>query len=145
MMKRLILLATFLVALCTISFAQDNPLTGIWELKKTKDGQGQIQDIPIGAYKLFSNDGKFSNMRITNQGAILTHEGIFKIDGASKYAENVLDKTTGFYIDEKQTNLIYRLSEDKNTLILEGVLKLGDGNYTFNLYEEWKKVKVNEF
>lgn len=141
-MKRIALLTTFLVALFTLSFAQDKPLTGIWELKKSKDGQGNLNEIPIGAYKFFTNDGKFSNMQLTADGAVITHEGIFQIDGAAKYTENVLDKITGSYIDEKQTNLTYKLSEDGNTLTLEGVLKLGDGNYTFNLYEEWKKVLV---
>ncbi|WP_149912510.1 DUF4488 domain-containing protein [Sphingobacterium cavernae] len=141
-MKRIALLTTFLVALFTLSFAQDKPLTGIWELKKSKDGQGNLNEIPIGAYKIFTNDGKFFNMQLTADGAVITHEGIFQIDGAAKYTENVLDKITGSYIDEKQTNLTYKLSEDGNTLTLEGVLKLGDGNYTFNLYEEWKKVLV---
>lgn len=141
-MKRIALLTTFLVAIFTLSCAQDKPLTGIWELKKSKDGQGNLNEIPIGAYKLFTNDGKFSNMQLTADGAVFTHEGIFKIDGTTKYTENVFDKTSGSYIDEKQTNLAYKLSADGNTLTLEGFLKLGDGNYTFNLYEEWKKVLV---
>lgn len=140
-----LLLTIVLVAFSIITFAQDKPLTGIWELKKSKDGQGYMHDLTIGAYKLFTNDGKFSNMRLTEEGAILTHEGIFKIDNNGNYSENVADKTTGSYIGEKQTNLTYKLSEDGNTLTLEGVLKLGDGSYTFNLYEEWRKVKVAKF
>ena len=104
-MKRIALLTTFLVALFTISFAQDKPLTGIWELKKTKNGQGNLLDVPIGAYKLFTNDGKFSNMRITQNGAILTHGGIFKIDSNNNYIENVQDNIVSSKLEKLQTKL----------------------------------------
>jgi hypothetical protein len=141
-MKRIALLTTFLLALFTISFAQDKPLTGIWELKKSKDGQGNVSDVPIGAYKLFTNDGKFSNMRITQNGAILTHGGIFKIDSNNNYLEQVQENMVSTKLEKLQTKLTFKLSEDGNTLTLEGVLRLDDGNHTYNLYEEWKKVLV---
>lgn len=142
MMKKILLLATFLLAVCAISFAQDKPLTGVWELKKTKDGQGNIHDMTFGAYKLFSDDGKFSNMRVTEQGALFTHDGLFKLDDKGNYAESVFNHITSTYLDEIQ--LKYKLSEDGNTLTIEGELKLGNDS-PYNLYEEWKKVKVGEF
>ncbi|MGN0002870.1 MAG: DUF4488 domain-containing protein [Sphingobacterium composti] len=141
-MKKLTLLVTFLVALCTITFAQDKPLTGIWELKKTKDGQGNIHNMTFGAYKLFSNEGRFTNMRVTEKGAIISHDGIFTLNNTGNYTESIFNHTSRTYLDEIRLTL--KISEDGNMLTIEGELKLGNDN-TYNLYEEWKKVKVGSF
>ena len=137
------LLTIFFAILSCIAFAQNKPLTGIWELSKTKNYQGDKLDVPPLFYKIFSSDGTFSNMRITPEGAVLSHEGSFKLEGTNTYTETVKKQIAGSSMDEKQTSLNYKFSEDGKTLTIEGVLTLDDGVQTYNLYEEWKKVEVN--
>lgn len=124
------------------SFAQQKSIVGIWELKKTKNGSQILIDVPLGLYKLFNADSTFSNMRLTKNGAVLSHEGTYKLAENSIYSESLKDQSSGMIIDEKQTQLNYKISEDGNMLTLEGTLSLNSGATTFQLYEEWKKVKV---
>jgi|SRR5690606_23509674 len=139
-MRNLLLLA--LVAFSFATFAQQPSLTGIWELKRSKDEQGAIKELPLGTYKLYTTDGRFSIMQLTPKGAILTHEGLFEIDADNGYVENVDNKLQGSNIDQKQNEITYKLSDNGDVLTLEGLINLGNGRNTFQLYEEWKKVKV---
>jgi len=139
-MRNLLIIA--LVAFSFAAFGQQPPLTGIWELKRTKDGQGAIKELTLGTYKLYTSDGKFSIMQLTQQGAILTHEGSFELDDNNGYAEIVNDQRQGGNIDQKQNELTYKLSDNGDMLTLEGIIILGDGDQKFKLYEEWKKVNV---
>lgn len=137
------LLTIAFIALSLMTYAQAPPLTGIWELKKTKDAQGAVQEFAFGVYKIFSNDGKFSNMQLTPNGAILTHQGVFELSDSSTYLENVTNQQTGSHIDKAQTQLNYKLSENGDVLTLEGLIKMQGGAYNFKLYEEWQKVKLH--
>lgn len=139
-MRNLLLIA--LVAFSFATFAQQPSLTGVWELKRSKDVQGTIIELPVGTYKLYTSDGRFSIMRLTQKGAILTHEGHFEIDANHGYVENVDNKLQGSNIGQKQNEITYKLSENGDVLTLEGLVNLGNGKSTFKLYEEWKKVKV---
>src|SRR5690606_24178532 len=104
-MRNLLIIA--LVAFSFATFAQQPPLTGIWELKRTKDGQGAIKELTLGTYKLYTSDGRFSIMQLTQQGAILTHEGLFELHDNNGYAEIVDDRRKGVKIDKKQNELTY--------------------------------------
>ena len=137
------LLAICFIALSLMTYAQESPLTGIWELKKTKNAQGTVQELAFGVYKIFSSDGKFSNMQLTPNGAILTHQGVFELSDSSTYVENVRDQQTGSHIDKAQTQLNYKLSENGDVLTLEGLVKMQGGAYDFKLHEEWQRVKLH--
>ena len=139
-MRNLLIIA--LVAFSFATFAQESALTGIWELKRTKDQQGAIIERGIGTYKLYTSDGKFSLMQLTPKGAVLTHDGSFKIDDNDGYLENVNNQLQGSSIDANQNELTYKLSDNGDVLTLEGTIRLGEGNYAFKLYEEWQKVTV---
>jgi len=124
-----------------IAFSQDKSLTGIWELKKTKNQNGELIELPIMFYKIFTVDGQFSNVRLTNNGAIISHYGKFKTTSSEDYSEVVTHSIMGTD-PEKEILFKYKLSEDKKNLILEGDIPIHGQESTFNLYEVWKKVEM---
>ncbi len=125
--------------------ANNSTLKGIWALKKTKHADGSIIDVPVGLFKLFDSDGTFSNVRVTPKGTILTHQGQFEIDGNDGYTETIQDQTRAAALkpmNTKQTHLKYKLSEDGNTLTIEGEILIDEGKFRFMLYEIWEKIKL---
>ncbi|TYR32963.1 DUF4488 domain-containing protein [Sphingobacterium phlebotomi] len=145
-MKRIKIILTiglFLTCFAVEAQEKEKALDGVWELKKSTRGDGEIINIPMGFFKIFDSNGNFSNMRLNQKGAFLSHKGTYEVTGTDKYVETV-EIQAGSGIDKKQTSLHYTLSEDNCTLTLTGDVLLNEGNHRHKLYEVWEKVSIYE-
>ena len=142
-------IATILIMLLSLSklSAQKNelnPLEGVWEITQlATNGSGSRVAVP-GLMKFFTADGKFFNLRIMPEGAIITHGGSYHINDLQTYTEIVKSEVKGaFYALAGRTYKIkYTFNEDMKLVTLSGIVEGKEGVESLSYTEVWRRVEM---
>lgn len=85
-------------------------LFGLWEVKAIHNSnEGGYKKVPHGMFKLIVNDGRFVNFMTTDEGAMITVDGKYRLVGDSLYIEEIDHSFNRSQIG-KDNPLILRLS-----------------------------------
>jgi hypothetical protein len=149
-MKKLTLKGITIVLLLFVSFtklsAQESNsalFNGAWELTRLATNGSESRVAIPGLLKFFDADGKFFNMRITQNGSIITHQGNYVINDNETYSEIIKSETQGatYPLAGKTYKLRYKFSDDKKLLVLNGMVEGKDGAESLGFTEVWKRVE----
>lgn len=149
-MKRLTLKSITIALLLFISFtklfAQKSNAAlfqGVWELTQLAANGSESRVVVPGILKFFDADGKFFNLRITQNGSVINHQGNYVINDFQTYSEIIKSEAKGstYALAGKTYKLRYKFSDDKKLLVLKGLVEGKDGQANLEFTEVWKRVE----
>lgn len=119
-------------------------IIGLWEVKAihNSDEQG-YNETPPGMFKMILPDGKFLNFMSTDDGAIITVDGTYKLVGDT-YTESILNSFNQTQ-KGKDNQLQIKLSHD-NFMYLRWFQPIDEFGVVQNRWIEeiWQRVKIED-
>ena len=119
-------------------------LHGVWQMSfLTSSSPDEPGELKTGnSLKILTTDGKFMNVVMMPQGAIIIGYGTYKINSDESYTEVVEKNIHLPQLNGQENQLMYEFSEDGNVMYLKFFVKYDiNGNQIDSWSKEiWKRV-----
>ena len=149
-MRRFMFMAALLLGAVGYAMAQTAEktpvsLNGIWQMcfyrSSSPEVAGELKT--SNSFKILSDDGKFTNMVMMPQGAIIIGEGTYEVTSPTSFTEKVEKNLHLPQLVGKENVLEFQM-KGGDVMVLKFFLKEEvNGNVIDSwVYETWKKVKM---
>ena len=134
----------------TVKKEAPTTLTGVWQMCFYRSSSPDIPgELKTGnSLKILSDDGRFINLVMMNQGAIIIGYGTYRINSEKSYTEVVKKNIHLPQLEGVENELFYEFSDDKKIMYLKFFVKKDiNGNEVDSwVHEIWKRVEMpNEY
>lgn len=135
----------------SVALAQEkkqSSLNGVWQMcfyrSSSPDLPGELKT--GNSLKILSEDGRFVNLVMMNQGAIIIGYGSYKVNPNSSFTEIVKKNIHLPQLEGQENELFYEFSDDGDTMFVKFFLKKDiNGNEVDSwVHEIWKRVVMPE-
>ena len=123
-------------------------LNGVWQMcfyrSSSPDIPGELKT--SNSLKILSVDGRFCNLVMMPQGAIIIGYGTYKVESPEVYSETIEKNIHLPQLDGKKNELHFKLEDNGNLMYIKYFLAQDkDGNQVDSwCYEIWKRVEMPE-
>ncbi|MGN0058440.1 MAG: DUF4488 domain-containing protein [Phocaeicola plebeius] len=142
----------FLAMSLSVALAQDvkekspSQLNGVWQMcfyrSSSPDVPGELKT--GNSLKILSDDGRFVNLVMMNQGAIMIGYGSYHINSEKSYTEVVKKNIHLPQLEGQENELFYEFSDDHSIMYVKFFVKFDtNGNQVDSwVHEIWKRVEM---
>lgn len=121
-------------------------LNGVWQMcfyrSSSPDIPGELKT--SNSLKILSDDGRFCNLVMMQQGAIIIGYGTYKVESPEMYSETIEKNIHLPQLNGQKNELYFKLEENGNLMYVKYFLTHDkDGNQVDSwCYEIWKRVEM---
>lgn len=127
---------------------EKNPsqLNGVWQMcfyrSSSPDVPGELKT--GNSLKILSDDGRFINLVMMNQGAIMIGYGSYRVNSEKSYTEIVKKNIHLPQLEGVENEMFYEFSEDRSIMYVKFFVKndLNGNQIDSWVHEIWKRVEM---
>ena len=127
---------------------EKNPsqLNGVWQMcfyrSSSPDVPGELKT--GNSLKILSDDGRFINLVMMNQGAIMIGYGSYRVSSEKSYTEIVKKNIHLPQLEGVENEMFYEFSEDRSIMYVKFFVKndLNGNQIDSWVHEIWKRVEM---
>ena len=121
-------------------------LNGVWQMcfyrSSSPDVPGELKT--GNSLKILSDDGRFINLVMMNQGAIMIGYGSYRVNSEKSYTEIVKKNIHLPQLEGVENEMFYEFSEDRSIMYVKFFVKndLNGNQIDSWVHEIWKRVEM---